>query len=135
MFYYASRRRDKREKNFGGTFGGGYGLAFAFPYGTSEDVPIEDFSTTVRGIPVKARLGIKFGNESSSLVFLSAQKTFFIDPIENLPDFGTGLGMIFSHRENLYHLIEIGAKPTRDKEPCSSLLWAKVYFSDLLYLN
>ena len=105
----------KSEKKFWGTFGGGYDFTFAFPSGTAEDASTDDFLTAARAIPVKARLGIRFGNELPSFVFLSAQKTFFIDPIEDVPDFGTGLGVIFSHRKNLYHLVEIGAKPTRDR--------------------
>ena len=106
----------RNEKRFWATLGGGGDFTFAFPYGTGEDVPVDDFFTSARGIPVKTRLGILFGNESPAFIFLSAQKTFFIDPIENVPDFGTGLGMIFPHRKDspLYHLVEIGAKPTRD---------------------
>ncbi len=105
------------EKRFWATLGGGSDFGAAFPYGTGEDVPIDDFFTVVRGIPIKARLGILLGNESLSFVFLSSQKTFLIDPIENVPDSGIGLGGIFPHQENsaLYHLIEIGAKPTRGK--------------------
>ncbi len=105
------------KKRLWATLGGGYDVTFAFPYGPDEDVPIDDFFTSARGIPVKTRLGILLGNESPSFVFFSAQKTFFIDPIANVPDFGTGLGVIFPHRKDslLYHLVEIGVKPTRDK--------------------
>ena len=104
-----------KQERFWGTFGGGGDFTVAFPYGTAEDVPVDDFVTGVRGIPLKARLGIILGNESPSFIFLSAQKTFFIDPIEHVPDFGTGLGMIFLHQDIFYHLVEIGVRPTRGK--------------------
>lgn len=105
------------EKRFWATLGGGTDFTFAFPYGPDEDVPVDDFFSIVRGIPVKTRLGILLGNESPSFVFFSAQKTFFLEPIENVPDFGTGLGLIIPHRKDspLYHLVEIGVKPTRDR--------------------